>query len=431
MAEFAIRAEALSKQYQIGQLLRRHDTMRDQIASAARAVAHLDFERKPRETIWAIKDVSFEIDQGEIVGIIGRNGAGKTTLLRLLSRISEPTSGYADVRGRLRSLLEVGTGFHAELTGRENIYLNGAILGMRRAEVSRKFDEIVEFAGVEKFLDTPVKRYSSGMYVRLAFSVAAHLEPEILIVDEVLAVGDVEFQRKCLGKMESIGAAGRTVVFVSHSMPTILRLCERVILLDAGRKIADGSAGSVVAQYLHAQAGLSPAHREWPDPERAPGGDVARFVSVRVMDANGATAETLDVREPVGIELVFDVLRPDTPFVPWIALYNENDAHVFSAMDTDPVWHEPREPGRYTSVAWIPENLLNEGTIVVSPSLNTFASGGRAILQASANQAVSFQVFDAAEGDTARGNYPGVWSAPVRPMLRWTTSSERAEARVR
>jgi len=293
MADFAIRAVGLSKQYRIGQLLRRHDTLRDQISSAAKALVHGDLKRTPPEMIWALEDVSFEIDQGEIVGIIGRNGAGKTTLLRLLSRISEPTAGYADVRGRLRSLLEVGTGFHGELTGRENIYLNGAILGMRRTEVNRKFDEIVEFSGVEKFLDTPVKRYSSGMYVRLAFAVAAHLEPEILIVDEVLAVGDAAFQKRCLGKMETIGRSGRTVVFVSHSMPTVTRLCSRAILLDGGHVVADGPTESIVARYLQADLGTT-ARREWPEPGSRPGDDVARLRSVTVVGADGQPVEAAD-----------------------------------------------------------------------------------------------------------------------------------------
>src|ERR687888_660010 len=248
MTDLAIDVVGLSKQYRLGQMHSAIDTPRDHLMHGLRT---LRTGRTPREHIWALDDVSFQVREGEVLGIIGRNGAGKTTLLRVLSRITEPTRGHADVTGRVGSLLEVGTGFHPELTGRENIFLNGAILGMRRSEIARKFDEIVEFAGIEQFLDTPVKRYSSGMFVRLAFSVAAHLEPEILIVDEVLAVGDVEFQKRCLGRMESYGQSGRTVVFVSHNMPTVTRLCPRAILLDRGRIVLDGPSETVTANYLH------------------------------------------------------------------------------------------------------------------------------------------------------------------------------------
>src|SRR5213082_392195 len=237
----AIQAQGLGKKYRLGRRVERYRTLRESVMATPRRLR----SRRTGDEFWALRDVDLEVGEGEVLGIIGRNGAGKTTLLRLLSRITEPTAGYADIRGRVGSLLEVGTGFHTELTGRENIFLNGAILCMRRSEIVRKFDEIVEFAGVEKFLDTPVKRYSSGMTVRLAFSVAAHLEPEILLVDEVLAVGDAEFQKRCLGKMESFGQSGRTVLFVSHSMPTIARLCPRLILLDGGRLVEDGPAEQV------------------------------------------------------------------------------------------------------------------------------------------------------------------------------------------
>src|SRR5436309_5304223 len=286
MSDLAIDAVGLSKQYRIGQMHSAIDTLRDHLMHGLHT---LRTGRTNRETIWALRDVSLEVGEGEVLGIIDRNGAGKTTLLRLLSRITEPTKGYADVTGRVGSLLEVGTGFHPELTGRENIFLNGAILGMRRSEIVRKFDEIVEFSGVEQFLDTPVKRYSSGMFVRLAFSVAAHLEPEILIVDEVLAVGDAEFQKRCLGKMESYGQSGRTVLFVSHSMPTIARLCPRLLLLDRGRLIEDGPAEHVIGRYLHGELGTA-ARREWRDPQAAPGDDWARLRSARVVDSTGTTS---------------------------------------------------------------------------------------------------------------------------------------------
>lgn len=244
MSDIAIRADNLGKQYRLGPR-QRYKTLRDALMTPFRRA-----DSRPRETIWALKDVSFEIAQGEVVGVIGRNGAGKSTLLKILSRITEPSQGYVDVYGRIGSLLEVGTGFHPELTGRENIYLNGAILGMRRAEITKKFDEIVAFAETEKFLDTPVKHYSSGMRVRLAFAVAAHLEPEILLVDEVLAVGDAAFQKKCLGKMTEVARGGRTVLFVSHNMGTISSLTERCFFLKNGQIAQAGKTRDVVERYL-------------------------------------------------------------------------------------------------------------------------------------------------------------------------------------
>jgi lipopolysaccharide transport system ATP-binding protein len=268
MSDLAIRVENLSKQYTIGRAQERHDTLRDALAGVFRR----NGAGGSTETFWALKDVSFEVKRGEVVGIIGRNGAGKSTLLKILSQITEPTSGRAEIHGRVGSLLEVGTGFHPELTGRENIFLNGAILGMRREEISRRFDEIVAFAEIDKFLDTPVKRYSSGMYVRLAFAVAAHLEPEILLVDEVLAVGDAAFQKKALGKMSEVVGQGRTVIFVSHNMNAISRLCARVMLVQGGGIAYDGEATAAISRYLGVQREWSnlPSLDEW-DVNRRPG----------------------------------------------------------------------------------------------------------------------------------------------------------------
>ena len=414
MTNLAIDVAGISKQYRIGQMHSAIDTLRDHLMHGLHT---LRAGRMPRETIWALDDVSFQVAEGEVLGIIGRNGAGKTTLLRLLSRITEPTKGYADVTGRVGSLLEVGTGFHPELTGRENIFLNGAILGMRRSEIVRKFDEIVEFSGVEQFLDTPVKRYSSGMFVRLAFSVAAHLEPEILIVDEVLAVGDDEFQKRCLGNMESYGQSGRTVLFVSHSMPTIARLCPRLLLLDRGRLVEDGPAEHVIGHYLHGDLGSS-ARREWPDPHAAPGDDWARLRSARVVDASGTTSDVIDVSEPIGIEIAFDLLRREAVF-PWIGLVDERGTLVFSAIDTNPVWNEAREPGRYVTTAWIPEHLLNEGAIHVTVSVKSALLGRKPWRHAEVESALTFQVVER-ESPTARGDFAGRISGAVRPLLRWT-----------
>src|SRR6476659_6410908 len=274
MSSIAVQAEGLGKRYHIGRLQKGgHRTLRDTVVEMCTA----PLRRVKRmvggeaasasdsdEIFWALHDATFDIKQGEVVGLIGRNGAGKSTLLKILSRITEPTCGYADVTGRIGSLLEVGTGFHNELTGRENIFLNGIILGMKRTEIQRKFDEIVAFSEIEKFLDTPVKHYSSGMYVRLAFAVAAHLEPEILLVDEVLAVGDARFQKKCLNKMEDVGHGGRTVIFVSHNMSAVTRICQRAILLEEGRVVASGESHDIVSAYLRGGAGTTGV-REWPD----------------------------------------------------------------------------------------------------------------------------------------------------------------------
>jgi len=293
MSNITIRVEHLSKQYAIGTAKCRHYTLRDQLTGGLKALLRRNGQpRRSDNTIWALKDVSFEVTEGEVVGIIGRNGAGKSTVLKILSRITKPTSGYARICGRVGSLLEVGTGFHSELTGRENIYLNGAILGMRRAEIDRKFDEIVAFAETEKFIDTPVKRYSSGMYVRLAFAVAAHLEPEILIVDEVLAVGDTQFQKKCLGKLQDVSTGrGRTVLFVSHNMDAIRRLCSRCLLLEHGQLIAYGNTASIVTQYLSSDSYKAQPH-EWIDVSHAgrTGTGEARFVAVQYSSVNEAMA---------------------------------------------------------------------------------------------------------------------------------------------
>src|SRR5215471_3627963 len=301
MSAVAVRVQGLGKRFRIGGTRRPYKTLRESLWGAAsspwRAARRLA-GRGPngRSYFWALQDVSFEIPRGAVVGIIGRNGAGKSTLLKILSRITEPTEGFGEIHGRVGSLLEVGTGFHGELTGRENVFLNGAILGMKRVDIARKFDAIVAFSEVEKFIDTPVKHYSSGMYLRLAFAVAAHLDPEILIVDEVLAVGDAAFQKKCLNKMQDVGREGRTVLFVSHNMPAVTRLCERAILLDDGNVSHDGSASDVVSTYLKGEFGTT-AIREW-NSQEWPTREVAGLSAVRVRDESGRITETIDIRHP-------------------------------------------------------------------------------------------------------------------------------------
>ncbi len=315
MSELAVRVEGLGKEYRLGAQRERYSTLRDQLhrlASAPLRALRGRGERSEQDGLfWALKDVSFEVKRGEVVGIIGRNGAGKSTLLKILSRITEPTEGEVDISGRVGSLLEVGTGFHHELTGRENVYLNGAILGMRRAEIARKIDEIVAFAEMEKIIDTPVKHYSSGMYMRLAFAVAAHLEPEILVVDEVLAVGDLQFQNKCLGRMSDISRQGRTVLFVSHNMAAIQALCTRVIALSEGSVVADGQPGPVIARYVTEQADGVTAEYDLTSSSRA-AGKVPLLRAVRIRNGRGELAAQIFCGEPIAFE--FD-LRLPIPFM--------------------------------------------------------------------------------------------------------------------
>jgi len=412
----AIDAQGLSKKYQLGEQQAAYGTLRE---SLSHAVKRLTRQEHPhgKDEIWALRDVSFEVPEGEVLGIIGRNGAGKSTLLKVLTRIVSPTAGRAEIRGRVASLLEVGTGFHPELTGRENIYLNGSILGMKRREIRRNLPAIAEFSGVEKFLDTPVKRYSSGMYVRLAFSVAAHLEPEILLVDEVLAVGDAEFQARCLGRMEDMGATGRTVLFVSHQMQAVSQLCDRTILLDDGQIMRDGPSEEIVAHYLQTTAGAG-ASRTWPDSTEAPGDDLVRLRSVRVVDEDGTTSDYADVRRSIGVELAFSVVRDGSPVLPKVKLVAGGQI-VFNAMDTDPRWHEPSPPGDYVATAWIPGNLLNEGLISVDVAVCSIDSP-KLHHHVSVHEALSFHVQDPAEGDSSRGTFTGQWRGVVRPLLEWT-----------
>ncbi len=415
MTSAAITADALSKRYRIGELRAGYGTLRDSLTRTAGRVGRR--QRHGKEHIWALRDVSFDLAEGEVLGLIGRNGAGKSTLLRVLTRITAPTSGTATIRGRIGSLLEVGTGFHPELTGSENVYLNGAILGMRRREIARKYDDIVEFSGVSRFIDTPVKRYSSGMYVRLAFSVAAFLEPEILLVDEVLAVGDAEFQRRCLGRMEDMGESGRTVVFVSHNMQTIAQLCDRAILLEGGSVVLDGDSTDVVARYLQSGLGAGSV-REWPDDVTAPGDAVARILGARVVDEHGLPLDAADVRRPIGIEITFRALGSDTAVIPKFKLVDRQGDIAFNAMDTDERWHEPTPAGVYRSTAWIPGNLLNEGLTAVDVELVSLAAP-RLHHHAQERSAVSFHVQDPGEGDSARGLYTGQVRGVVRPLLEW------------
>jgi lipopolysaccharide transport system ATP-binding protein len=426
MSHLTIRVQALGKRYRLDGTCERYQALRDTLARALsrppRMVRSLAGRREGQNVVdqffWALRDISFDVERGEVVGVIGRNGAGKSTLLKILSRITEPTEGWAEIRGRVGSLLEVGTGFHPELTGRENIYLNGAILGMKRYEIARKFDEMVSFAEVERFIDTPVKRYSSGMYLRLAFAVAAHLEPEILLVDEVLAVGDASFQRKCLDKMQDVGQRGRTVFFVSHNLPAITRLCQRTILLDAGRVVRDGPSNQVISAYLRSGLGTT-AIREWPDLRKAPGNEVVRLRAVRVRREDGQITDGVDIRRPIGVEMEYDVLQAGYTLAPNLHFYNDEGTCAFIAIDNSLAWKaRPRPIGRYVSTAWIPGNLLAEGSLIVRAAVTTL---NPFVVHLDERDVVAFQVIDSLDGDSARGGYAGPMPGVLRPLLNWST----------
>ena len=426
MAQPAIRVEGLGKEYRIGGKPERYTSLRDAIVRRAKApfqrvaaVMRGQSSVLSSRTFWALRNVSFDIQPGEVVGIIGRNGAGKSTLLKILARITEPTVGHADIFGRVGSLLEVGTGFHPELTGRENVFLNGAILGMPRREIERKFDEIVAFSEIEAFIDTMVKHYSSGMYMRLAFAVAAHLEPEILLIDEVLAVGDLEFQRKCLGKMEDVSRLGRTVVFVSHNMSAVTRLCSRAVLLDHGQVVASGPTPGVVAEYVFKGYGTR-AERRWIDDAGAPGDETIRLRAVRAHDSEGTVQESFDIRQPIAIELEFDVLKPGMRFTPCFDVVNDTGVVLFLSQERQDWQDIDRPVGRHLATCWIPGNFLAEGTFSVDVAFWGFRTPPTGLIEE--NGAISLSVHDPLEGGSVRGrstsSYPGV----MRPMLKWETT---------
>jgi lipopolysaccharide transport system ATP-binding protein len=371
MGDVAIRVENISKAYKIAKAKYRHDTLRDQMMDGVRSLLRpRGKSRSGQEVFWALREVSFEVKRGEVVGIVGHNGAGKSTLLKILSRITEPSAGRAEIYGRVGSLLEVGTGFDHELTGLENIYLSGAILGMRKAEIDRKLDEIIAFSEVDKFIDTPVKRYSSGMYVRLAFAVAAHLEPEILVVDEVLAVGDAAFQRKCLGKMGDVAQEGRTVLFVSHNMAAITRLCRWGIWLDRGYLRDHGPADEVVAKYFAAgvQAlGELTFRDRLPE---APGSEYVRLLAFRVRSDRGDVTASLDARSPFSVEIEYEVLRPAASVRVGFRITAHDGTVLFSSTDSDEREMD-RDPGTYVSCCTIPGPFLNYGQYFLSVGSDT------------------------------------------------------------
>ncbi|MFA6362445.1 polysaccharide ABC transporter ATP-binding protein [Methanoregula sp.] len=359
----AIRVSHLSKQYKLGGPQEPYHTLRDAIVNSLKAPLKVFHKTPPVEGFWALKDVSFDVEQGEVVGIIGRNGAGKSTLLKILSRITSPTEGTVELHGRVGSLLEVGTGFHPELTGRENIYLSGSILGMKRREIDAKLDDIVKFSEIEKFLDTPVKRYSSGMYVRLAFAVAAHLEPEILLVDEVLAVGDAAFQKKCLGKMGEVAKEGRTVLFVSHNMGAIGELCSRGIVLTSGIKTFEGQAKFAVDTYLKGINDTKKLQRTFRYDENKP----LQILALSVINNEGEPTEFFDISDTVTIKIVYQVNTPTIGTNIMLSL-SRNGIELACSFDTDYILQnlDKRSPGIHTIIAKIPRKILKAGYYTVS-----------------------------------------------------------------
>jgi lipopolysaccharide transport system ATP-binding protein len=422
MTNLAIEARGLSKQYRLGQLNRSYDTLRDHLMGALHRLTHSQGKEHRVDTIWALQDVSFNVGHGEVLGVIGRNGAGKTTLLKILSRITAPTSGAADVYGRLGSLLEVGTGFHPELTGRENIFLNGAILGMPRAEIRRKFDEIVDFAGIEAFLDTPVKRYSSGMYVRLAFAVAAHLEPDVLIVDEVLAVGDAEFQKKSLGKMREVTGQGRTVIFVSHNMASVRALCDRALLLRDGKLIQDADVDSVISSYIGSVATHQAAGRIAASTPRMGSGD-AHFETIELLADDGHPISEAYLGQALRVVVTGTATKPVPDAVVEIGISTIDGIRVSTSFNIDgdrPPYE--LEPGRFTAALDLSLVLL-PGHYTVDIGMHHTGAGYTIDY---VERILDFEVLNVAR-DSADSYRYGTVRGFVRPEGSWSMDAREAE----
>lgn len=418
-----ITAENLGKKYTLSQKNREDNdylSLRESISNGISTSFHSLLKKGSRpltsrkEDFWALKDISFEIDQGNRVGIIGSNGAGKSTLLKLLSRITEPTTGEIKIKGRVASLLEVGTGFHPELTGKENIYLNGAVLGMKRTEIRKKFDQIVSFAEVEKFLDTPVKRYSSGMYVRLAFSVAAHLEPEILIVDEVLAVGDERFQKKCLGRMEDIGNEGRTVIYVSHQMSTVSSLCNRAILLNKGEIASIGTPSQVIFDYFSGNDKNNSAFINYELENRYIGDEQAQLLEAFITNQQGSLISQAEISEPIEIHMKYRMLVDGLKSVPNFHFYRSDGTCAFVTSNSEQVEHKQ---GEHRATCTLPANFLNDGVYFIGLALTSFEKGVK--IHFFQKDALMFNLRDSMQGTVGRIGWTGVIPGSVRPQLSW------------
>ena len=421
MSQIAIKADNLGKMYRIGEAVVKYNTLRETISERISAPFRRLSSGSDQNILWALHNVSFDVQKGHVLGVIGRNGAGKSTLLKILSRVTEPTEGRAEIHGRVGSLLEVGTGFHPELTGRENILLNGAILGMKRSETERKFDEIVAFAEVERFIDTPVKRYSSGMYLRLAFAVAAHLEPEILVIDEVLAVGDAEFQRKCMGKMSDVAQQGRTVLFVSHNMSAILRLTQEALVIEKGKLAMRAPTPEAVDYYL--SHGFSQeGHYTWPVEDIPVDAYPFRPIALRVRSPRGDISDTVRSTDPTTIEVEYSLKEAVTGLRVGIYLMSTHGEFIFTSFDTDQPGlydrYAARPAGHYFSRCVIPADFLNEGRFVVGVNASSF----RIKRYFHEDQALTFAV-DGAGAPGMQWSEPRL--GPVRPRLDWDIEAVR------
>ena len=415
MSNLALRVDDIGKQYNIFKENIRYSTLRDKLVNTLKSPVKTLINPTGSEKFWALRHISFSLEHGQVLGIIGKNGAGKSTLLKILSRVVEPTEGVAELYGRVGSLLEVGTGFHPELTGRENIFLNGAILGMKRTEIESKFDEIVAFSEIDKFIDTPVKRYSSGMYMRLAFAVSAHLEPEILVVDEVLAVGDAEFQRKCLGKMSDVASQGRTVLFVSHNMSAIQRLTQECIVLDEGKMVMRARTPEAVDYYLTNDFSES-GERRYKDAEIPPDAHPFKPLAVRVNNAAGVTTDNQLSVEPITVEVEYTLATDITGLRVGVYLMTSRGEYVFTSFDTDDPEafqsRSVRKAGHFISRCTIPADPFNEGRFVIGIN----ASSYMVKRYFGDERALSFNV------NTTGGpgmHWVEVRHGPIRPRLDW------------
>ncbi|MCL5407581.1 MAG: ABC transporter ATP-binding protein [Patescibacteria group bacterium] len=411
MSKITIKVENLGKKYYLG--------TQEHSFSIKDSFGNFFKKKGPKKPFWALKNINFEVKEGEVLGIIGANGAGKSTILKILSQITSPTLGKATINGRISSLLEVGTGFHPELTGRENIYLNGAVLGMKKAEIKRKFDEIVDFAGIGKFLDTPVKRYSSGMYVRLAFAVAANLEPEILIIDEVLAVGDLQFQKKCLGKMQDVSKGGRTVLFVSHNLGAVSSLCDRSLYLHQGKIEFIGETEKCILKYINKNKAHS-GKVFWENIQSAPGSSNVKLRYVKIISA-GKVTNNVFINKDITIEVGYWNLKPGAKLFCSIHLKNDLGTYILATgnlpsanLAQDEWFNKPMPKGFYKSTCVIPANFLNNAQY----SLDVGIANLKNEFEFNLKDLVSFQVIDSGE---MRKEYMGDWIGVIRPKFSWET----------
>jgi lipopolysaccharide transport system ATP-binding protein len=372
------------------------------------------------EYVWALQDINFEVQRGEVLGIIGKNGAGKSTLLKILSRVTSPTTGEIKTKGRIASLLEVGTGFHPEMTGRENVYLNGAILGMTKKEIKAKEEEIISFSGCERYIDTPVKRYSSGMRVRLAFAVAAHLEPDILVIDEVLAVGDAEFQKKAIGKMQDISQGeGRTVLFVSHNMDSIMRLCTRAILMKDGSIIRTGKVSEVIDTYLSTEFGTA-SSKTWTSKN---GNNIVKILSVRAHNKYKQQFDNFKITEKIGVTVTYKVVESGHRIHSAFNFFNSSGVNIFDTHENRTVlYHEKKQEGIYETTVWIYENIFSEGVIVVGAALVTHDPFK---VHFHEREAIAFNIVEDLENSPTRGDYVGSLPGIIRPNLKWESQKTK------